>query len=130
MGAHVVLACRNKDKAETARKDIEQAVQVEILDCASLESVRQFVERWSTRELTKIDILVNNAGRILNTRITTVDGYEDTANHLSHTLLALSPKIGLFFSKRTYYYRVIDFLLFFPASRCPQHEQQGHHQPI
>ncbi|CAE6463109.1 unnamed protein product [Rhizoctonia solani] len=97
MGAHVVLACRNKDKAETARKDIEQAVQgaqveVEILDCASLESVRQFVERWSTREFTKIDILVNNAGRILNTRITTVDGYEDTyqANHLSHTLLALS----------------------------------------
>ncbi|KAL5641134.1 hypothetical protein ACGC1H_001574 [Rhizoctonia solani] len=97
MGAHVVLACRNKDKAEKARKDIEQAVQgaqveVEILDCASLESVRQFVERWSVRSSNKVNILVNNAGRVLNTRITTIDGYEDTyqANHLSHALLTLS----------------------------------------
>ncbi|EUC66662.1 short-chain dehydrogenase/reductase, partial [Rhizoctonia solani AG-3 Rhs1AP] len=97
MGARVVLACRNKDKAEKARKDIEQVVQgaqveVEILDCASLESVRQFVHRWGTRKSTRVDILVNNAGRILNTRITTIDGYEDTyqANHLSHALLALS----------------------------------------
>ncbi|CAE7215500.1 unnamed protein product [Rhizoctonia solani] len=97
MGAHVILACRNKDKAEKARSDIEQAVrgaqvEVEILDCASLESVNHFIERWSTRSSTRVDILVNNAGRVLNTRITTIDGYEDTyqANHLSHTLLTLS----------------------------------------
>ena len=69
MGAQVVLACRNKDKAEKAQNDIEQAVQgaqvqVEILDCASLESVRQFVERWGTRNSTNVDILVNNAGEV------------------------------------------------------------------
>jgi WW domain-containing oxidoreductase len=71
MGAHVVLACRNKDKAEKARTDImgelgkgAQAGQVEVetLDCASFESVRQFVERWGKRDVTRIDILINNAG--------------------------------------------------------------------
>ncbi|CUA76864.1 hypothetical protein RSOLAG22IIIB_02341 [Rhizoctonia solani] len=106
MGAHVVLACRNKDKAENARKEIERAIpgaeiEVEIMDCASLGSVRQFVERWSERNSTRIDILVNNAGRVLNTRITTIDGYEDTyqANHLSHALLTLSLlQSGYFYS--------------------------------
>ncbi|CAE6455644.1 unnamed protein product [Rhizoctonia solani] len=106
MGAHVILACRNKEKAEKARRDIEQGIQgaqveVEILDCASLESVRQFVERWTMRSSTRIDILINNAGRVINTRVTTVDGYEDTyqANHLSHALLTISLlKLGYFSS--------------------------------
>jgi short-subunit dehydrogenase len=67
LGAHVVLACRNKDKAEKAKKDIEQAVtgaqvEVEILDCSSLGSARLFVERWGKRNFSAVDILVNNAG--------------------------------------------------------------------
>ncbi|CAE6411767.1 unnamed protein product [Rhizoctonia solani] len=97
LGAHVVLACRNKDKAEKAKKDIEQAVtgaqvEVEILDCSSLGSARLFVERWGKRNFSTVDILVNNAGRVINTRTTTVDGYEDTyqTNHLTHALLTLS----------------------------------------
>ncbi|CAE6464925.1 unnamed protein product [Rhizoctonia solani] len=97
LGAHVVLACRNKDKAEKARNDIERAVvgaqvEVEILDCASLGSARLFAERWGKRSSSTIDILVNNAGRVINTRTTTVDGYEDTyqTNHLTHALLTIS----------------------------------------
>ncbi|QRW19175.1 short chain dehydrogenase [Rhizoctonia solani] len=97
LGARVILACRNKDKAEKARNDIEQAVkgaqvEVEILDCASLGSARLFAERWGKRSSLTIDILINNAGRVLNTRTTTIDGYEDTyqTNHLTHALLTLS----------------------------------------
>ena len=67
-GARVIMACRNAYKGEIARnKIIEQTgnkkVELEILDCASLSSVKEFLERWGKREPTKVDILVNNAGR-------------------------------------------------------------------
>ncbi|KAJ1311269.1 hypothetical protein OPQ81_009767 [Rhizoctonia solani] len=131
MGAHVILACRNKNKAEKAIKDIEQAVQgarveVEILDCASLESVRLFVKRWSTRNSTSVDILVNNAGRVLNTRVTTIDGYEDTyqANHLSHMLLAHSLlQLGYFSSNA----RIVNVssIAFFSSPPFDSHNTDG-----
>ena len=67
-GARVVLACRDAKKAEKARGEIayksgNDKVYVEILDVASLESVKSFVERWTTSQGGKIDILVNNAGK-------------------------------------------------------------------
>ncbi|KAG8687917.1 Retinol dehydrogenase 12 [Ceratobasidium sp. 423] len=131
MGARVVLACRNKDKAEKARKDIEQAVrgaqvEVEILDCANLESVRLFVQRWGARSSTRIDILVNNAGRVLNTRVTTVDGYEDTyqANHLSHALLTLSLLKSGYFSPTA---RIVNVssIAFFSSPPLDAHNVNG-----
>ncbi|KAB5594051.1 WW domain-containing oxidoreductase [Ceratobasidium theobromae] len=101
MGAQVVLACRNKEKAEQARHSIiattgatmqANQIEVEILDCASFDSVRQFVQNWRKRSHMRIDIIINNAGGISNTRRTTVDGHEDAyqSNHLSHVLLTLS----------------------------------------
>lgn len=72
MGAQVVLACRNKEKAEQARHSIiattgatmqANQIEVEILDCASFDSVRQFVQNWRKRSHMRIDIIINNAGR-------------------------------------------------------------------
>lgn len=69
MGARVVLACRNPQKGEQARKMIVEElggageVEVELLDCASFESVRSFLQRWETREVRTLDILINNAGK-------------------------------------------------------------------
>lgn len=65
----VVLACRSASKGEAMvaqlRKEAAAAgspaphLEVNLLDLASLESVRQFVERWQQRPL---HVLVNNAG--------------------------------------------------------------------
>ncbi|KAG8721616.1 hypothetical protein FRC08_011806 [Ceratobasidium sp. 394] len=97
MGACVVLACRNPERGEQARRKIMGAVPVgkvelEILDCARFESVREFVNRWDARGLKRVDILINNAGGILNTLTRTQDGFEEAyqSNHLAHALLTHS----------------------------------------
>ncbi|WIA09975.1 hypothetical protein OEZ85_010187 [Tetradesmus obliquus] len=99
-GAHVVLACRSASKGEAMvaqlRKEAAAAgspaphLEVNLLDLASLESVRQFVERWQQRPL---HVLVNNAG-MFNMgvgRSETKDGLEVhmQTNHLAHFLLTL-----------------------------------------
>jgi dehydrogenase/reductase SDR family member 12 len=68
-GAQVYLLCRNKEKGEEARKDIvfktgNPEVYLEVVDFGSLRSVREFVDRWSSREAAarQIDILIHNAG--------------------------------------------------------------------
>ncbi|KAG8717003.1 hypothetical protein FRC08_008371 [Ceratobasidium sp. 394] len=95
MGARVVLACRNVTRAEEAKEKIVAAtgnslVEVEILDCASFESVRAFVDRWGKRESKQVDVLVNNAGAIYTSLSVTEDGFEQDyqSNHLAHVLLA------------------------------------------
>ncbi|KAF8296958.1 NAD(P)-binding protein [Clavulina sp. PMI_390] len=74
MGATVILACRDADKAERAREDIlssEKAqpdrVLVEPLDLGDADSVRSFLKRWGESGGRPIDILVNNAGRTTKT---------------------------------------------------------------
>ncbi|KAK5929817.1 hypothetical protein CgunFtcFv8_011018 [Champsocephalus gunnari] len=65
-GARVIIACRNKDKAEAAAFDIRtesgnnQVVFMQ-LDLGSLESVRSFVKTFLETE-PRLDILINNAG--------------------------------------------------------------------
>ena len=66
-GAHVILACRNIKRAQPAADKIKletnnNNVEVEILDLASLQSVRDFADRIKKR-FKRIDILVNNAGK-------------------------------------------------------------------
>ena len=66
-GAHVILACRDMKRAQDAADKIiseskNTKVEIEILDCASFKSVREFCDRINKR-LNRLDILVNNAGK-------------------------------------------------------------------
>jgi NAD(P)-dependent dehydrogenase (short-subunit alcohol dehydrogenase family) len=71
-GARVVMACRNRDKAEAARAEVGGDSEVRELDLGSLESVRAFAAAWEGR----IDVLVNNAGIMAVPFARTVDGFE------------------------------------------------------
>jgi NAD(P)-dependent dehydrogenase (short-subunit alcohol dehydrogenase family) len=71
-GAHVVLACRNREKAEDAASRIDGSTEVRIVDTSSLESVRAFAEAAPER----IDVLINNAGVMAADEARTVDGFE------------------------------------------------------
>lgn len=92
-GATVVLACRNRAKAEAAAQDIRattgsEAVEIVDLDLASLASVRAAATEILARH-DRLDVLVNNAGLILSARSETADGFETQlgVNHLGHFLL-------------------------------------------
>ncbi|KAG9084950.1 hypothetical protein FRC06_003795, partial [Ceratobasidium sp. 370] len=94
MGARVVMACRNAERGEEARRAIvketgNSTLELELLDCGSFSSVRDFLERWERREAKTVDILMNNAGRFSDKMTKTGDGFELTyqTNHLSHVLL-------------------------------------------
>ena len=67
-GAKVILACRDPKRAQEAAKEVRKKsgngnVVVEILDLASLASVRAFAQRILAQE-TQINILINNAGEL------------------------------------------------------------------
>jgi NAD(P)-dependent dehydrogenase (short-subunit alcohol dehydrogenase family) len=92
-GARVVLACRNKDKGETAVQQVIQAcprAKTELihLDLADLTSVRCFASVF-TRRYDRLDILINNAGIMAIPIGKTVDGFELQfgTNHLGHFAL-------------------------------------------
>ena len=64
----MILACRNKERAEAARDTIVQAtgnknVVVRELDLSCLKSVREFAEQVNAEE-ERVDFLINNAGVI------------------------------------------------------------------
>jgi NAD(P)-dependent dehydrogenase (short-subunit alcohol dehydrogenase family) len=90
-GARVVIACRNpiKGKQAAARivvKKPEADVEVMLLNLASMDSVREFGEKWAG----PLDILVNNAGVMApRKRAWTENGFELQfgTNHLGHFVL-------------------------------------------
>ncbi|KAF4977807.1 hypothetical protein FZEAL_5714 [Fusarium zealandicum] len=92
--AKVILACRNLDKGEEAKKDIEGTTQkqgvVDVwqLDLASFDSVREFAAR--VNKLDRVDVLINNAS-FLTFRREMVEGHESTltVNVISTYLLTL-----------------------------------------
>ncbi len=90
-GAHVVMACRSEDRARRARAEIRQEIpaaklDVEILDLASLDSVRRFAEGYSH---DRLDLLTCNAGLMAIPRSETADGFETQfgVNVLGHFAL-------------------------------------------
>jgi NAD(P)-dependent dehydrogenase (short-subunit alcohol dehydrogenase family) len=92
-GAAVVLACRNLEKGEAARKEVEAnarggQLELEELDLASLDSVREFAERFKAGH-EGLDLLINNAGVMATPRRSTADGFELQfgTNHLGHFAL-------------------------------------------
>lgn len=92
------MACWNLEKAEAAKKDIEQRTKsekagsliVEKLDLCSLNSVREFVKRVLDSE-GSVQILINNAGVMMCPEGKTEDGFETHigSNHFGHALLTL-----------------------------------------
>ncbi|XP_053290407.1 dehydrogenase/reductase SDR family member 13 [Pleuronectes platessa] len=90
-GARVILACRNRDKAQAAIADIQQEtgstdVLYMLLDLASLKSVRCFTETFLKTE-GRLDLLINNAGLVADGRTEDGFGIEFGVNHLGHFLL-------------------------------------------
>lgn len=95
-GAHVIMACRDLDKAKRARKTVVResegalsadSFEVCALDLASLESVRACASGLVATG-RPIHLLVNNAGVMLPNRRVTSDGFEAHfgTNHLGHFL--------------------------------------------
>jgi NAD(P)-dependent dehydrogenase (short-subunit alcohol dehydrogenase family) len=92
-GAHVVLACRDMEKARAAISSISadhRAASLEALplDLASLDSVRSFAAAFLARH-TALDVLCNNAGVMALPYRKTADGFEMQfgTNHLGHFAL-------------------------------------------
>ena len=92
-GAHVVLACRSRAKAEAAVTEIEAdepsgSMEILEMDLADLESVRSAAEAYLA-DHDRLDVLVNNAGLMATPKRLTEQGVELQfgVNHLGHYLL-------------------------------------------
>jgi NAD(P)-dependent dehydrogenase (short-subunit alcohol dehydrogenase family) len=92
-GAHVVLACRDEDRANDAVQRLHAlgargGAQVLRVDLASLASIREAVARFSERN-PRLDVLINNAGVMAIPRLVTSDGFEMQigVNHFGHFAL-------------------------------------------
>jgi NAD(P)-dependent dehydrogenase (short-subunit alcohol dehydrogenase family) len=95
-GAHVVLACRSREKAERAIGAIRgetpaASLDFRPLDLSSLASVRAFAAslRGGGGAAGRIDVIVNNAGVMALPLLHTDDGFEMqlATNHLGHFAL-------------------------------------------
>lgn len=80
LGAKTILLCRDRAKGEGAIRDIKREVpdaslKLMICDFASLESIRQFIEKFKASH-TKLDVLFNNAAVMKRNRTLTEDGFE------------------------------------------------------
>ena len=93
-GWHVVMGCRNLEKAQKAAETVgmpQGSYTLIHIDLGSLQSVRRFVENFRARGLT-LDALVCNAAiymPLLKEPLRSPEGYEltVTTNHLGHFLL-------------------------------------------
>ncbi len=99
--AHVIMACRNPEKAQEAVKYLlnlvpNASIDVLALDLSDLKSIRAFAEIINER-YAKLDILMNNAGVMIPPYGKTKDGFETQfgTNYLGHFALTglLLPKI-------------------------------------
>ena len=91
-GQHVILACRNLQKAQDAQNKLRalDKGQVDLisLDLNSLELTRKAADEIADR-YGNLDVLINNAGLFAKTKQLTADGFEQQfgVNYLGHFLL-------------------------------------------
>jgi NAD(P)-dependent dehydrogenase (short-subunit alcohol dehydrogenase family) len=92
-GAHVIMACRDGQKAARARDTLESqldrsSLELLDLDLSDLASVRAAAERV-VEQHARLDLLVNNAGIMGTPSRQTADGFElqMATNHLGHFAL-------------------------------------------
>jgi NAD(P)-dependent dehydrogenase (short-subunit alcohol dehydrogenase family) len=90
-GAHVVMGCRNPEKADDALQRLlavhpEASAEILLMDMADLSSISAAVERDGDAPL---DLLINNAGIMGTEKAKTADGFEGQlgTNHLGHFAL-------------------------------------------
>lgn len=93
--ARVIMACRNRAKAEAAVADIRSSTQsgelvVMDVDLGNLTSIGDFVEEVASA-FPAVDVLINNAGVMALDRGVTEDGFETHfgINHLGHFALTM-----------------------------------------
>jgi len=91
-GAHIVMVCRNREKAEGVRRETaarhEVPVDIVIADFADLDSVRA-AAGILLGNYPRIDVLINSVGLHSTSRILTRAGFELVfcVSHLSPFLL-------------------------------------------
>ena len=91
---HIIMVCRNIDKAEKVRQEIitqtqNDAIDIFIADLSKQEEIFTLAENIKSK-YTSIDILLNNAGLIAHSyREITQDGLELTfaVNHMAYFIL-------------------------------------------
>lgn len=91
--AKVIMACRNMEKAENAKKEILNKVQgadleVMHLDLNSKKSIANFASSYN-QKYSSLDVLINNAGIMIPPFAKTEDGFESQfgVNYLGHFYL-------------------------------------------
>ncbi len=93
-GAHIVMVCRNKNKADVVREELTSAqhvpVDIIIADFSRLEDVRSAAARILA-VYPKIDVLINSAGLHSTKRTYTPEGFETVfcVNHLASFLFTM-----------------------------------------
>jgi NAD(P)-dependent dehydrogenase (short-subunit alcohol dehydrogenase family) len=92
-GARIIMACRSEERAQAAKEKIlkqqsDAKINIELLDLASLKSVKEFSEKFH-QKYDRLDILINNAGVMMTPKWQTEDGFEYQIgiNHLGHFAL-------------------------------------------
>jgi len=94
-GAHVVMACRDPQRAATGADEVlsvapKAKLELRSLDLASLASIEKFSKDLGAA-YPAVDGLINNAGIMAIPRRLTADGFEMQlgTNHLGHFALAM-----------------------------------------
>ena len=89
----VIMACRNKSKAESAKAEVLSQVnnadiEIMLLNLNSLKSVRNFSTIF-LEKYDRLDLLIENAGIMIPPLSKTEDGFESQmgVNYFSHFLL-------------------------------------------
>lgn len=91
-GQHVILACRNPQKAQATQDKLRALGQGQVdlisLDLNSLENTNKAANEIADR-YGNLDVLINNAGLFAKTKQLTADGFEQQfgVNYLGHFLL-------------------------------------------
>lgn len=92
-GMKVIMACRNLEKAITARNMIlkehpDADLRIMLVDLLKLASVRDFAKEYLNR-FDHLDLLINNAGIMIPPYMKTEDGFESQmgVNYFAHFLL-------------------------------------------
>ena len=103
-GCHVIIGCPLEEQntwfiaitiQNRARKMSRNGIgrlDIWYLDLLSLQSVREFAQRFRSSDVKDLHLLVNNAGVMFVPKQVTIDGFEShfQVNYLSHCLLTWS----------------------------------------